>query len=276
MRLAAQAPCRWRPLSSNVGPQMTTFADLDTDEAGQLMVAMQRAILDDFTEGDWTEFAYRTGTQEYVLRHERLLRSLKWGDDDYGPCVFQALRYLSVNKPDALSSLLQHAKIQPQLERSMPAVLQRLGMLSGHVSPIPVARLSAPEVVARALLDADTLLKTAGPISTVDRLHTALHGYFASVCTSAGLAAPTGAAITALFKTIRTTHPAFSGSGQPHEAEIARVLNGFAGVIDALNTLRNHASVAHPNQQLLGEAEAHLMVNACRTLFHYMRVKVEP
>jgi len=255
---------------------MTTFADLDTDDAGQLMVAVQRAIVEGFTEGDWTEFAYQTGTQDYVLLHERLLRSLKWGDDDYGPCVFQALQYLLGNNPDALSTLLHHAKIYPQLERSVASILQLLGMLSSHVSPIPVAQLSAPDVVARALRDADTLLETTGPISTIDRLHTALHGYFASVCASAGLPVPAGAAITAIFKTIRSTHPAFSASAQPHDGEIARVLNGFAAVVDALNTLRNHASVAHPNLQLLGEAEAHLMVNACRTLFHYVSVKVEP
>jgi len=55
---------------------------------------------------------------------------------------------------------------------------------------------------------------------------------------------------------------------------MSRLLTGFASAIDVLNTVRNNASVAHPNLELLGEAEAHLMVNVVRTLFHYINAKV--
>ena len=88
-----------------------------------------------------------------------------------------------------------------------------------------------------------------------------------------GLTTAEGASITSLFKTLRTSHPALSAAGA-QDNEVTKVLNGFASVVDALNTLRNNASLAHPNKALLGEAEAHLMVNACRTLFHYVHSKV--
>jgi hypothetical protein len=47
-------------------------------------------------------------------------------------------------------------------------------------APDPVANPSpafTTDVVERALVDAEQLLSGSGPISAVDRVHTALHGY---------------------------------------------------------------------------------------------------
>lgn len=52
------------------------------------------------------------------------------------------------------------------------------------------------------------------------------------------------------------------------------MLHGFANAIDAINSLRNNGSIAHPSEDLLGEPEAHLAVNATRTIFNYIRAKV--
>lgn len=251
------------------------FIDLynDSEDVGRLIVATQRAIAEHFTEADWTQLAYETGTQDYLLNHKRLLRSLKWGDEDYGACIFGVLRRFSGERVSAFEALVRHPKVHPELERSVPTILHRLGLLSAHVPPVAAAGLSAPDVVARALLDADALLSTSGAVSCVDRLHTAIHGYFRSVCERAALSPPAGASLTALFKLLRSQHPSLQNLG-PQDQDIARVLNGFASAVDALNTIRNNASVAHPNEELLGEPEARLMVNAVRTLFHYIREKV--
>lgn len=251
------------------------FSDLynDPQDVGQLVVAVQQAIVENFRESDWREFAYKTGNQDFILGHKRLLRSLSWSDDDYGDCVYQVLQRFSSNDAAAFEALVRHPKVHPQLERSASGILARIGLLHGHVEPVRTQALLAPEVVARALEDADALLRDNGPASCVDRLHTALHGYFKHICDSTGLQPPPSPSLTALFKLLRTDHPALANSG-PHDQEVGRVLASFASAIDALNTLRNHASVAHPNEHLLGDAEARLMVNATRTIFHYVREKL--
>jgi hypothetical protein len=43
--------------------------------------------------------------------------------------------------------------------------------------------------------------------------------------------------------------------------------------MDALNPIRNTASVAHPNADLLKKDEAMLVVNSARTLLHYLNAK---
>jgi hypothetical protein len=48
----------------------------------------------------------------------------------------------------------------------------------------------------------------------------------------------------------------------------------MATVVDVLNPLRNKASVAHPNQDLLAEPEALLVINSVRTLLNYLDSKL--
>jgi hypothetical protein len=47
----------------------------------------------------------------------------------------------------------------------------------------------------------------------------------------------------------------------------------MATALDAINTMRNRASVAHANEQLLDNAEAVLALNAIRTILHYLDLK---
>lgn len=245
----------------------------DTRFAGKLMLALQRAVASQFTEADWMELGYETGVHEYIQRHNRLLRSLRFGDDDYGACVFQVLKYFSEQNLVALQAVIDNKKVRRVLERDAPDILSELGLNVAHVLAVTPKALSASEVVERALADADNLLHTSGPISCVDRLHTALHGYLRALCAEAGITGPEGAPITALFKQLRAEHPSFQHLGA-QDKDVVRILNGFGSVIDAINTIRNNASVAHPNDALLGEAEAALAVNVIRTLFHYISTKV--
>jgi hypothetical protein len=56
--------------------------------------------------------------------------------------------------------------------------------------------------------------------------------------------------MTKLFKLLRRGHPALGDMG-PRSEDIARILGSMASAIDALQPLRNRASVAHPNLELL-------------------------
>lgn len=239
---------------------------------GRLLLALQRALVAKFTAGDWAELGYETGEHEYIQGHGRLLRSLSFGDDDYGNCVFQVLTYFAQQNPDALQTVIDNPKVREVLARDAPGLLSELGLVSGHVPAVGSRALSSVEVVERALADADQLLHSRGALSSVDRLHTALHGYLRELCSQAGLPDTQGASITALFKQLQSKHPAFQQRGE-HDNEISRILSGFGTVIDAINTVRNNASVAHPNVVLLDEPEATLAVNVMRTLFHYLIAK---
>lgn len=140
-------------------------------------------------------------------------------------------------------------------------------------SPMPIASASA--AVRQALTDAENLIRTSGPASAVDRVHTALHGHMRSICAEANIQLPQGASLQVAMKKLRENHPRLTPSG-PRAADISRVLYSMSATLDALTTLRNNASAAHPIDALLGDHEALLAINAGRTIFAYVDSKVGP
>jgi len=124
-------------------------------------------------------------------------------------------------------------------------------------------------VVERAIRDAETLIQTTGATSGVDRIHTALHGYLLAVCSSANITYTRDASLTVLFKLLRQSHPALQDLG-PRSQDITQVMKALSAIMDALLPVRNNASVAHPNETLLEKEEAMLVINAARTILHYL------
>ncbi|MEO5577218.1 MAG: abortive infection family protein [Gaiellaceae bacterium] len=129
------------------------------------------------------------------------------------------------------------------------------------------------EVVRRAIDDVDSLLAKGGPTSAVDRVHTTLHGHLRYLCDEAGIEYDRDDSTTALLKKIRREHSALQNLGTRAD-DITKILNASASILDALNPVRNKASVAHPNKDLLGRDEAQLVVNAGRTLLTYLDAKL--
>ncbi len=128
--------------------------------------------------------------------------------------------------------------------------------------------------VIRALSDFEVLVSSqGGPVSGIDRIHTALHGYLKAVCDQAGIVYADDADITALFALIRDEHPKFR-TQTPGTETATNILRGMARIIDTLNPLRNRHSMAHPSEELLDEPEALLAVNAVKSLLHYLNAKL--
>lgn len=149
-----------------------------------------------------------------------------------------------------------------------------IGILEESTQIVPPPEPSiTTATIDRALRDAELLISTSGPVSAVDRAHTALHGYLREICNQAGLNPANQASITELYSTLRNQHPVLSNLGMRVE-EVRRILNSFSTVIDQLNAWRNKASIAHANQITLDNAEAVLAINSARTILHYIDAKL--
>lgn len=140
-------------------------------------------------------------------------------------------------------------------------------------SPIVQAKLTFNnETVDRAIRDLQILIKENGTISGVDRIHTVLHGYLKNVCDSAGISYDRNANLPALFSVLRRDHPAFQTAVVSEET--TRILRSMGAIIESFNPVRNQASLAHPNSQLIDEPEATLMINTAQTLLQYIEAKL--
>lgn len=128
--------------------------------------------------------------------------------------------------------------------------------------------------VEQALMDADNLILSSGPPSAVDRVHTAFHGYLKEICKKEIISIPANSSVTDLFKILKNQHPKFQSSS-PHNTHISKILKAFSSIIDTINTLRNNASIAHPNENLLSDDEAMLVINSTLTIMQYINKKID-
>lgn len=236
--------------------------------------ALQKAVAATFTDGDWKEFGYETDSINYVTGHSRLLRSLSWGDPDYEGCVFSALGHIIEDHVENFNILIGKEKVKKWLKSNKPDAYTELYKDSAFVSTFKPKKISPKEAVKVALKDAELFIEAGNPVSAVDRAHTALHGYLAAICDENELDYPDDAGITKLYKIVRDNSIDLGSEGV-RANDIKKVLNSLSACVDAVNTLRNHASVAHPNEELLEEAEATLAINAIRTLLHYLEAKIK-
>jgi hypothetical protein len=149
--------------------------------------------------------------------------------------------------------------------------------LDTKTGPLPVTSPSfeiSSDAVECALADAEQLIASRGAVSGVDRVHTAFHGYLKAVCQKNAIVVPEDAGITSLFKVLREHHQDFAESGA-RASDTDRVVRAMATILDALDPVRNRASLAHPNEAVLDEPEAMLVINSIRTLLHYLNAKLE-
>jgi len=199
------------------------------------------------------------------------LRSLRFGDDDYGMHVLSAIDKILKADLENINIFLETPSIAGWLQEHEPGLHAEFvgGDSLSVASPAPKI---TSQVVETAIKDAEHLIQSRGAVNGLDRVHTTLHGYLLAACDDAGLIYGADPGVTDLFKLLKQ-HPALQATG-PRAGDIDKILKAFSIVLDAMNPLRNRASLAHPNPTLLNEPEAMLVINAVRTILHYLDAKL--
>lgn len=147
---------------------------------------------------------------------------------------------------------------------------QRLETGAGVANPTPVF---TSEFVKRTLIEVEEAVRTRRETGGVDRIHSAMHGYMQAVCRAAGITFSDGARVDELFSLIRGRHPAF-GRTVPRANETTTICRAMAQILVVLNPIRNDGSMAHPTEELIEPIEAMLVINAARTVLHYLDAKL--
>lgn len=73
-----------------------------------LILELKRRIEEDFTSSNWEEAGLLTDSSHIISSHPRLLRSLSFGDQDYGGNIISVLRAMVDHNPSALSTLKEY------------------------------------------------------------------------------------------------------------------------------------------------------------------------
>jgi hypothetical protein len=239
----------------------------------QKILVIGRAVQETFSSSEWTEIGYLTGTDEWIDRHPRLLRSLNWGDPDYKGCAMDAVAHILDHDPENLKHLIEYRPIADWLNRHEPATFLQLQSEITGIEDVPeIVPERVTDAGLAALADAQELLRTRGPTSAVDRVHTGLQDFLKAACDEEGIAYPSDPSATQLLKALLEHHPALSDLG-PRTEDLKRIIRTSGSIVDSLGTLRNRASLAHPNQELLDQDEALFVINIARSLLRFFDSK---
>lgn len=237
-----------------------------------LIPAIAKAATATFEKGDWKSIGFETGADDFVQEHPRLFRSLQWGDTDYEGCVYDTIKYIYDLEKENAQRLLKNSKVERWIKSHEPDIYRKY-YDDSFIKPFKQRKETPCEIVEKALADAETLLSENGPVSAVDRVHTALHGYLKSALDYHGIEYKKDVGITELYKTIREQVPSVRELGHRSE-EMNKMLRSLMSVLDALNPIRNRSSVAHANSDLIEDEEAIFVINIVSTVLHYLDAKI--
>jgi hypothetical protein len=77
-------------------------------ELGKKIIALRQRVVANFDASNWEEVGLLTGHSSTIDRYPRLLRSLNWGDEDYGGNVLGVLRRIAEKDPKAFHTFQQY------------------------------------------------------------------------------------------------------------------------------------------------------------------------
>lgn len=241
-------------------------------ERRQQILTLAQAVEATFSSSEWTEIGYLTGIDQWIDRHPRLLRSLNWNDPDYKGHVMDAVAHMLDRDSANLKHLVDYEPIATWLRtNNAPAHAALVGQTRSLEVP-EIVPASASAGALAALADAQALLETRGPTSAVDRVHTGLHGFLRAACRDASISVDEDATPNQLLKALLDNHPSLADLG-PRSEEVKRLIRTSASIVDSMGTLRNRASLAHPNEELLDHDEALFVINLARSLLRFLDSK---
>ena len=91
---------------------------LDRGTRNALVVAVHKAIVATFNEGDWMSLGFQADTLPFIERHSRLLHSLSWKDPDYPEHTMTAVTKMVANDLANLGVMLENPKIVAWLRQN--------------------------------------------------------------------------------------------------------------------------------------------------------------
>jgi AbiJ N-terminal domain 5/Abortive infection C-terminus len=104
----------------------------------KILVGLKRAVVSTFDSGRWKELAYLVGDAKAVEGHARLLRSLDWGDDDYGGHVFSVLRKLVGNNFENLETVTEYVRLREWLQTNDTKLYSELYKDAAPIAHVPL------------------------------------------------------------------------------------------------------------------------------------------
>ena len=239
------------------------------------IIALKRAIVSTFDDSRWRELGYLTDTTGMIEGHERLLRSLYFGDDDYEGNVLRMVRQIADDNEDNIRIMEDFVELEAWLKNEDKELWAKI---YGHTGAIDLNEVEE----AAVQLDITELNKHAARIrngirndpeqaigSAKELLETVLKAIVGIEGERAKQEVTT--LVKDAFSTLKLDADK-SLDGKPGRATVLRTLSNLAQIVQGVTEVRNLYGTGHGRYKSaeLDVAHARLVVNASITLATYL------
>lgn len=137
---------------------------------------------------------------------------------------------------------------------------------------IDFSTLGKTKTIEKALLDAEHFMQMGNYSSAVDRIHTILYGYLRLKLEQKGIEYEESDTIMQLYSKLHNSLEELESS--KINGLVKTAIRSASGVVDAINTIRNKHSLSHPNEEIIDEPEAKLVIGLSKHIFDYIEGRV--
>jgi len=131
--------------------------------------------------------------------------------------------------------------------------------------------LGLNEILRKAIGDATTLIAQGRYSSSIDRVHTALHGYLRIRLDELEMKYEESDMMPKLFNLL---YRRWEGIGNNDiDNMMLKALRSASATIDSLNDIRNRYSLAHPNEEIVNESEAKFVLGLMESICNYIETR---
>lgn len=237
-----------------------------------MQIELAKILADSFSEGDWQELFIVTDCEDIASGYHDFYRHVRWQNTELKGIAITALNETLNRAPGNLAEIWKLDRVEHLVKRKssdlhdqIEAIVKQSGQR--NVTAMPVKNVN--ENIYQALEDAAVLLENTGPQRAYDRVHTALHASLRQICVNHAIAVDsTNDNVPGLLGRITAHLQGMPDDGR--NADIFKMLRSAASILNSINYLRNHNSMAHPTEMLLNDADSRFAINLVRSIMAYI------
>lgn len=234
-----------------------------------------------------TNFGVRYETDDSIRQIASKLRNAKISLENTGKYIYYAgykdegwntyCTFLTITTNfDDVQYLESKRDMLTQVAKSIYNSSDNHVLVDTHIFPsleenisVDFTVLNNVDSVFKAISDAEESMTNGQYENAIDRVHTAIHGYFRSILEQNGIQFQQDEKINKLYKQIQ-----FLIENEIEPAEVASLVKttvrSASGIISTLNDVRNRHSLSHPSASIIGKNEAKLVISMANAIVEYI------
>ena len=226
-------------------------------------ISLANILKDHFDGGDWQELMANTECEFYNI--SQLLKDVKWGNDTLKQSCIEVVRFILDRDSCNLTHIWNIEGTPNRVERKSIELYKKIISI---IEDIPIVQnapmVNRTEVTNRLLQNAEASISIGNPDEALDRMHTALHSHFRSICDQHDIEYSTKDRVDELSKKIGD-HIQNNDSIETNN-DVFKTLRSCNSILNNMNNLRNDYSLSHPNESLLSTSDAMFSINLARSM----------